>query len=295
MGCQSWAGSPGRTHTRRHGIRLALYPWPMTAKRAIITGCSSGIGRATAIELTGRGYEVVATARRAESLADLKVAQTLVLDVDSDESVASAFREVGPVDVLVNNAGFGVDGAIEMVPLVDVHRMFETNFFGAARMIQAFLPAMRERGRGAIVNVTSVAGIAVGPLSGYYSASKFALEALSEALRLEVEHFGVTVIVIEPGAIDTNFEQNLVDFREEPGPYRPLAEQWDGSLEALRGGQPAPGPELVASVIVDALSSDAARLRWPVGSDAELVTSTRQSLGYEAFVSTTRDLLGIDW
>jgi len=263
--------------------------------RAIITGCSTGIGRATALELAARGYEVIATARREESLVDLKVAQTLVLDVDSDESVASARRQVGPVDVLVNNAGFGVDGPIETVPLVDVRRMFETNFFGPARMIQAFLPAMREQGRGAIVNVTSVAGIAVGPLSGYYSASKFALEALSEALRLEVEHFGIKVLVIEPGAIETNFEQNLVDFRGEPGPYRPLAQQWDGSLEVLRGGQPAPGPELVASVIADGLSSDAPRLRWPVGSDAELVTSTRQSLGYEEFVSTTRDLLGIDW
>src|SRR5207248_1376906 len=134
----------------------------MTTKRALVTGCSTGIGRATAIELTARGYEVIATARRVETLADLKVAQTLALDVDDDEAVAAIRDQVGPVDVLVNNAGFGVEGAVETVPLSDVRRMFETNFFGAARMIQAFVPAMRERGSGAIVNVTSTAGIAAG-------------------------------------------------------------------------------------------------------------------------------------
>ena len=136
---------------------------PMTNKRAIITGCSTGIGRATAIELSARGYDVVATARRRETLDDLKVAETSQLDVDDDASVAAALAAVGPVDVLVNNAGFGVEGAVETVPLGEVRRMFETNFFGAARMIQAFVPGMRERGSGAVVNVSSVAGIAARP------------------------------------------------------------------------------------------------------------------------------------
>ena len=167
----------------------------MASKRAMITGCSSGIGRATAIELSTRGYDVVATARRRESLDDLKVAQALELDVDDEGSVAAAVVAAGPIDVLVNNAGFGVEGAIETVPLGEVRRMFETNFFGAARMIQAFVPGMRERGSGTIVNVTSTAGIAAPPLGGYYAASKFALEALSEALHLEVGHFGVRVLV----------------------------------------------------------------------------------------------------
>jgi short-subunit dehydrogenase len=241
----------------------------MTAKRAIVTGCSSGIGRATAIELTARGYEVIATARRSETLTDLKVAQTLALDVDSDESVAAARKQAGPVDVLVNNAGFGVEGAVEAVPLADVRRMFETNFFGAARMIRAFVPAMRERGSGAVVNVTSTAGIAAAPLGGYYAASKFALEALSEALHLEVGHFGVKVLVIEPGAIETSFGANVVDYRYEPGPYEPLAHQWEGAVEALRGNQPAPGPELVAA--------------------------TRQGMSYDEFEATMRQALGVDW
>jgi short-subunit dehydrogenase len=267
----------------------------MTAQRAIVTGCSTGIGRATAIELTARGYEVIATARRPETLSDLKVAQTLVLDVDSDQEVAAACDRIGPVDVLVNNAGFGVEGPVESVPLADVRRMFETNFFGAARMIQAFVPAMRARGSGAVVNVASAAGIAAAPLGGYYAASKFALEALSEALHLEVGHFGVRVLVIEPGAIETNFGANVVDYRDQRGPYEPLARQWEGAMETLGGGQPAPGPELVAAVIGDALQSESYRLRWPVGSDAELVASARQGLSYDDFEAAMRQVLGVDW
>src|SRR5690606_27108036 len=116
-------------------------------------------------------------------------------------------------------------------------------------MIQAFVPPMRERGSGAVVNVTSTAGIAVPPLGGYYAASKFALEAISEALHLEAGHFGVKVIVVEPGVIETNFAANVRDHRAEPGPYVPLFEMWQIAQGKLSGGQPAPGPELVASVI----------------------------------------------
>ena len=243
----------------------------MTTKRAMITGCSSGIGRATAIELGTRGYDVVATARRRESLDDLKVAQALELDVDDERSVAAAVAAAAPIDVLVNNAGFGVEGAIETVPLEEVRRMFETNFFGAARMIQALVPGMRERGSGTIVNVTSTAGIAAPPLGGYYAASKFALEALSEALHLEVGHFGVRVLVIEPGGIETRFGVNMLDHRDEPGPYEELASLWQHAQAKLGGDDAVPGPELVASVIADALESDRRQLRWPVGVDADLV------------------------
>jgi short-subunit dehydrogenase len=267
----------------------------MTTKRAIVTGCSSGIGRATALELTARGYEVVATARRLETIADLKVARSLVLDVDSDESVSLVRDEVGTVDVLVNNAGFGVEGSVEEVPLDDVRRMFETNFFGAARMIKAFVPGMREHGSGTVVNVTSVAGIAAGPLSGYYSASKFALEALSEALHLEVGHYGVDVLIVEPGAIETSFGTNLVDHRGRPGPYEALARLWESAMGTLGGGQPTPGPELVALAICDALDSESHPLRVPVGADAELIAATRQGLDYEAFEATMREALKLDW
>src|SRR4051794_17931133 len=156
--------------------------------RVLITGCSTGIGRAAAEELTSRGHHVIATARRPETLADLDVAERLALDVDSDDSVAAALAAAGEFDVLVNNAGFGVGGPVEKVPLAEVRRMFETNVFGAVRMMQGVLPAMRERGQGTVVNVTSVAGVAVSPLSAFYSATKFALEAITEAARLELGH-----------------------------------------------------------------------------------------------------------
>jgi len=267
----------------------------MTTKRALITGCSTGVGRATAIELSARGYDVVAPARRRETLDDLKVTLTLALAVDDDRSVASAVAQAGPIDVLVNNAGFGVEGAIENVPLDEVRRMFETNFFGAARMIQALVPGMRERGAGAVVNVTSTAGIAAPPLGGYYAASKFALEALSEALHLEVGHFGVRVLVIEPGVIETHFGANAVDHRDEPGAYRELASLWQLAQAKLSGEEAAPGPALVASVIADALEGDRRQLRWPVGADAELVAAARQASSYDDFEAAMRQVLNLDW
>jgi NAD(P)-dependent dehydrogenase (short-subunit alcohol dehydrogenase family) len=263
--------------------------------RALVTGCSTGIGRATALELTARGYEVTASARRVATLEDLDVKAKIALDVDDDASVAAALAQVGPVDVLVNNAGFGLDGSVEEVPLADVRRCFETNFFGVVRMVQAFLPAMREQGSGAIVNVSSVAGVAAGPLAGYYSATKWALEALSESLHLEVGHFGVRVVIIEPGGIETSFGANLVDHREVEGPYRPLAEQWAASSGVLTGGNPAPGPELVAVAIADALAGAAGPLRVPVGEDAKLVTSARGSTPYGDFEALMRSALKIDW
>jgi short-subunit dehydrogenase len=267
----------------------------MPATRALITGCSSGIGRATALELTARGYEVMATARRLESLDGLDVARTIALDVDSDESVAHVRSTVGPVDVLVNNAGFGVEGAIEEVPLADVRRGFETNFFGAIRMIQAFLPPMREARSGAIVNVTSIAGVTSAPLGGFYAATKFALEAASEALWFEVGHFGIRVITVEPGAIATEFSNNVVDHRLTSASYGELARQWEGALELLRDGTAAPGPEIVARAIADALASDTPPLRLPVGGDAEMIAASRAALSFHDFQSAMRQVLKIDW
>jgi NAD(P)-dependent dehydrogenase (short-subunit alcohol dehydrogenase family) len=267
-------------------------------QRVLITGCSTGIGRATAIELTKRGYEVIATARRLGSLDDLDVAQRLALDVTSDESVAAAHRAAGRVDVLVNNAGFGLEGAIETVPLDDVRRVFETNVIGAARMIQAFVPAMRDQGSGVVVNVSSVAGVAAGPLGGYYSASKFALEAMSEALHLEAGHFGVQVVVIQPGRIATPFDSNVIDHRAGPGPYRELHDLWQQAFGKLGGEGDPPGPELVAQTVAEALEAVAEgkkQLRWPVGDDAHLICGARQAMAYDDFEAQMRQVLQLDW
>ena len=267
----------------------------MAAKRVLITGCSTGIGRATAVELTKRGYEVVATARRPETIEDLDVTAKLALDIDSDASVASVVAEAGAIDVLVNNAGFGVEGPIETVPLDEVRRMFETNVFGSIRMIQGVLPGMRERGDGAVVNVTSTAAIASPPLGGFYSATKYAMTAVSESLKLEAGHFGIRVFAIEPGVIETSFGENALDHRGEPGPYEELGRLWEKAMETLGGGQPAPGPELVATAIASALESDGSQLRWPVGQDAEMIAAARASSGYDEFVEGMRAVLNLDW
>ena len=145
------------------------------------------------------------------------------------------------------------------------------------------------------MNVTSTAGIASPPLGGYYAASKFALEAISEALHIEVGHFGVRVLVIEPGVIETNFGTNVLDHRGEPGPYRELGAIWQQAQGKLGAGEDPPGPELVATVIADALESDVKKLRWPVGNDAEMIAAARQGMSYDEFEAAMRQVLAIDW
>jgi NAD(P)-dependent dehydrogenase (short-subunit alcohol dehydrogenase family) len=263
--------------------------------RALVTGCSTGIGRATAVELTKRGFDVVATARRPETLEDLDVAATLALDVDSDDSVAAAVAAAGQIDVLVNNAGFGVTGPVETVPLAEVRRMFETNVFGVIRMIQAVVPQMRERGAGTIVNVTSLAGRVAPPFDGFYSATKFGVEGLSEALHYEVAHYGIRVVLIEPGVFETSFGDNASRLGMENGAYDGLEAEWEMARTRLPGGDDAPGPEAVAAAIADAIEAEQHTLRHPVGEDAQLVTTVRAQLDDATFEATMRETLGLTW
>jgi NADP-dependent 3-hydroxy acid dehydrogenase YdfG len=262
--------------------------------RALITDCSTGIGQATAVGLTKRGYDVVATARRLETLDDLDVDDRLRLDVDDDASVADCVAAAGPVDVLVNNAGFEVAGPVERVPIDEVKRMFETNVFGALRMIQAVLPWMREKGGGTIVNVSSVAGRAIGPHASTYAASKWALEALSEGLHIEMRHFNIWTYIIEPGAIDTNFESNIRRYGVDNPPYDELQTQWDEAMDRLRAENP-PGPEVVAATIAEAIESDGSQWRWPVGDDAVLICGARDSMDDNTFEATMRETLQFHW
>jgi NAD(P)-dependent dehydrogenase (short-subunit alcohol dehydrogenase family) len=263
--------------------------------RVLITGCSTGFGRAAAVELTKRGHDVVATARRLSTLDDLDVAATVPLDVTDADSVRAAVDRAGPLDALVNNAGFGVVGPVERVSLDDARRCMETNLFGAARMIQAILPGMRERGTGTIVNVSSVAGRVGVPLDGFYSASKWALEGLSETLHFEVAHFGIRVRIVEPGFFETEFHGNTVRHGLDDAPYDELDRQWQTARDVLNGDGESQGAEVVAGVIADAVESTEARLRWPVGNDADLAISTKDSRSFEDFESTMRDLLGLAW
>jgi NAD(P)-dependent dehydrogenase (short-subunit alcohol dehydrogenase family) len=264
--------------------------------RVLITGCSSGFGRSAAVELTKRGHEVIATARRLESIEDLDVAQRLALDVDSDQSVADAIGVAGRVDALVNNAGFGIIGPVELLPIDEGKALFETNFFGALRMMQAVLPQMRERGAGVIVNVTSVAGRVAPPLDGMYSGTKFALEGLTEALKLEVGHFGIKVALVEPGFFETTFSDNARRFGLDSAPYDALDAAWGDAMTKLRGGTgEAPGPEAVAQTIADVVEADAPMFRNPVGDDAEMVLGVRAQVDDATFEATMRETLELDW
>ena len=215
----------------------------------LITGCSSGIGHATALRLAGRGWAVYASARRPEQIADLGEAgcRTLALDVTDEGSMAAAVAAVeaehGAVGALVNNAGYSQSGALETLPLERVRAQFETNVFGLLRMCQLVLPAMRRAGRGRIVNVSSMGGKLTFPGGGAYHASKHAVEALSDALRFEVAGFGVGVIVVEPGLITTRFGEtaagSLADAGSPPadgGPYASFnAAVGRGDGRCLRG------------------------------------------------------------
>jgi NAD(P)-dependent dehydrogenase (short-subunit alcohol dehydrogenase family) len=184
---------------------------PAPSKAVLITGCSTGIGRATAKRLAGSGWKVYASARRPESIADLQQAgcETLALDVTDEASMKAAVAAVeqaeGAVGVLINNAGYSQSGAIETVPMDSVRRQFETNVFGVVRMTQLVLPKMRAQGWGKIVNVGSMGGRLTFPGGGHYHATKYALEALSDALRFELRGFGIDVVLLEPGLITTEF------------------------------------------------------------------------------------------
>lgn len=242
----------------------------------LITGTSMGIGMATALELARAGHVVLATMRSPERSPELgRIAadeglrlSVHRLDVDSDESVKAAFAEIEAngivVDALVNNAGVERLGTIEESPLEDFRTCMETNYFGAIRCMQAVLPSMRERRAGLIVNVTSVAGRISNGAMGAYSASKWALEAVSESLAQEVTGFGVRVAIVEPGIIDTRMAQSVTKPLPE-SKYSHAKRLKALFVEALAAGN---GPEHVAKKVREIVESGDGKLRHPAGPDA---------------------------
>ena len=260
------------------------------SKAVLITGCSTGIGHATAEHLAGHGWRVYATARRPESLSRLegKVAGTLALDVTDESSMRAAVESVeraeGAVGVLVNNAGYSQSGTIESVPMDEVRRQFETNVFGLARMCQLALPGMRRQRWGRIVNISSMGGRFTFPGGGYYHASKHAVEAISDALRFEVAGFGVGVAVIEPGLIRTEFGDTAVGSMDEPaaesGPYAEfnaaLAASTKGVYEEGPMARLGGGPETVARAVEKAISGRRPRTRYKVTPSAHMILATRR-------------------
>ncbi len=263
----------------RASTKLALcYGIPMPT--ALITGTSTGIGLETALYFARNGYRVFAGARKPEAVERHPNIVPVKLDVDQDASVRSCvdevLREAGAVDVLVNNAGIGIAGAIEMVPLHRARAMCETNFWGAVRMMQALLPSMRARRSGTIVNVTSLMGHVTLPCHGFYAATKYALAAVSETLAMEAKPLGIKVAIIEPGVILTPIWSKA----ESPMPEDPAYQQGMGRLWRLFNAQLEGGtlPVVVARAIYDAVQEGAIKLRYPVGPDAEVVAAARDRM-----------------
>jgi NAD(P)-dependent dehydrogenase (short-subunit alcohol dehydrogenase family) len=264
------------------------------SKAVLITGCSSGIGEATARRLAGHGWTVYASARRPESIEQLADAgcKLLQLDVTDEQSMRAAVdtveREHGAVGVLVNNAGYSQGGPIEQVPLEAVRRQFETNVFGAIALTQLVLPAMRGQHWGKVVNVGSMGGRLTLPGGGLYHATKYSLEAISDALRFEVRGFGVDVVLVEPGLITTDFGKTAVatineaDSNGEPeDPYKKFntklaamtAGVYEGPMRHLGGG-----PDVVAKAIEKAISRRKAPSRMLLTPSAHLTVLQRKLL-----------------
>lgn len=253
-------------------------------KNVLVTGASAGIGKATAERFLEEGWKVYAVARRVEKMEDLAArgATTMQMDVtkeaDMKRVVAAIEAEHGAVDVLVNNAGYSESGAIEDVPVEDARYQMEVNVFGLVRMTQFVLPKMRQQRGGRIINISSMVGKITFPTSGWYSATKHALEALSDALRFEVAPFGIDVVLIEPGAIRTEFQQvaaRTVEENSRDGLYANLARTYTRLLET-RSGDNTPGPEVVADVIYRAASAKRPKTRYLVPFNANLFVLLRR-------------------
>ncbi|HZV74411.1 MAG TPA: oxidoreductase [Conexibacter sp.] len=279
------------------------------SKAVLITGCSSGIGRATARRLAAHGWTVYATARRPESIADLEAAgcRTLALDVTDEDSMVAAVRTIeethGAVGVLINNAGYSQSGAVETVTMDAARRQFETNVFGLARLTQLVLPKMREQRWGKIVNLGSMGGKLVFPGGGWYHATKHALEAISDALRFEVRGFGIDVILLEPGLITTEFGEAAVASMAAPDalaatgagtsgdPYATFNATvgaatkgvYDGPMRAFGSG-----PDKVAKVIERSIRKRRAPTRVTITPSAKLTIPTRRLMPDRAWDALMR-------
>jgi NAD(P)-dependent dehydrogenase (short-subunit alcohol dehydrogenase family) len=264
----------------------------MTTKTALVTGASSGIGEATALKLHELGYTVYGAARRTDRLQQLATRgiRPLAMDVTDDDSmragVEQIIAETGRIDVLINNAGYGSYGAIEDVPLDEARRQFDVNVFGAMRLTQLVLPHMRRQHSGTVVNISSMGGKIHTPLGGWYHGTKFALEALSDCLRLEVKPFGIDVVVIEPGGIKTEWGDIAADgllAASGSGAYADQAKAMAKTLGAEAGSGRTSPPTVIADAIAKAVTARRPRTRYAVGFGAKPLIGARRVLPDRAF------------
>ncbi|WP_430296715.1 oxidoreductase [Sinomonas sp. B1-1] len=264
----------------------------MQQQVALVTGASSGIGEATVRALLAAGFTVYAAARRTERMQGLvhDGARVLALDLTDDASITAAaaaiLAEAGRIDVLVNNAGYGSYGSLEEVPIEEGRRQFEVNVFGLARLTQLVLPGMRERRSGTIVNVSSMGGKFYEPLGTWYHATKFAVEGLSDSLRIELRPFGVRVVIIEPGAVRSEWSgiaRDTLLARSGTGPYAKYARRVAGVFALSYRGTLAAKPEAIGAVILHAVLSERPKPRYPVAGGAPIVLFLRRLLPDRAF------------
>jgi NAD(P)-dependent dehydrogenase (short-subunit alcohol dehydrogenase family) len=268
----------------------------MSSKVALVTGASSGIGEASARKLHELGYTVYGAARRVDRMAGLAEAgiHILAMDVTDEASMQAGVKQIieqsGRIDVLVNNAGYGSYGAIEDVPLAEAHAQFEVNVFGAAQLIQLVLPQMRAQRSGTIINISSIGGKIYAPTGGWYHATKFALEALSDCLRLETRPFGINVVVIEPGGIRTEWGGiAAANLRKVSGSgvYAEQANAMANIMSSDRIGSPA---SVIANTVAKAATARRPRTRYAVGAGAKPAIFLRYLLPDRAFDTLIRQL-----
>jgi NAD(P)-dependent dehydrogenase (short-subunit alcohol dehydrogenase family) len=269
---------------------------------ALVTGASSGIGEATAQRLHGLGYVVYGLARRADRMAGLDRIgiRTLAVDVTDEQATAAAIEQIvaeqGRIDVLVNNAGYGSYGALEDVPLSEARYQFEVNVFGLARLIQLVLPHMRRQGSGRIINISSIGGKIYEPLGGWYHAAKFAVEGLSDSLRVELRPFGIDVVIIEPGAIRTEWGAISAQKLRQASTgtaYQKQAATMAAVLESFSAL--ASPPSVIADTIARAVTAGRPRTRYVAGRGARAAITARQLLpdrAFDAFITTGYRLAG---
>jgi len=258
-------------------------------KVALVTGASSGIGESTAVELHKAGYTVYAAARRVQRMEGLAAQgiKVIEMDVTDDESMIAGVKQViaesGRIDVLVNNAGYGSYGAFEDVPLSEGKYQFEVNVFGLARLVQLVVPHMRAQKSGRIVNVSSIGGKIYEPLGGWYHSTKFAVEGLSDSLRLELKPFGIDVVVIQPGAIRTEWGGIAVENlrkRSGEGAYREQVRQLSAFFGQVERGSE---PKVIADVIVKAARARRPKTRYAAGFGAGPILFARRVLPDRGF------------
>lgn len=261
-------------------------------KTALVTGASSGMGKAIAVRLINDGYQVYVAARRVALLSELELlgARPLRLDLSKDDEIRAAVEtilaEAGGVDVLVNNAGFGLYGPVEDVSLDDARYQFEVNVFGPARLTQLLVPTMRNRCAGTIVNITSIGGKIYTLLGAWYHATKHALEGWSDSLRLELAPFGIRVVVVEPGLIETGFGDVVSEGllrRSGSGAYAKQAHAVAASTRNAYGQGRGTAPEVIADVVANAVAARRPRTRYAVGKYAKPLLLIRKWLGDRVF------------